>query len=204
MEWLESLILGVVQGITEFLPVSSDGHLVITQQAFAWLTGQSQSGEENLFFDIMLHVGNAGGDPPLLSQAIWTGPGASCRDASDVPPGFDRASVFRVGLLAVVATLAAGPVRALLQEAARGDVSEQPGRRARLPDHGGRLAAGELGAQGPGRRQGPGRDDLARRPADRPRPDVRPLARREPERPDDRRGAWRWASRRPGRSASAC
>ncbi|MGZ3396373.1 MAG: undecaprenyl-diphosphate phosphatase, partial [Isosphaeraceae bacterium] len=32
MEWIESLILGVVQGITEFLPVSSDGHLVVTQQ----------------------------------------------------------------------------------------------------------------------------------------------------------------------------
>ena len=33
MEWLESLVLGVVQGLTEFLPVSSDGHLTITQQA---------------------------------------------------------------------------------------------------------------------------------------------------------------------------
>ena len=34
MEWLESLVLGLVQGITEFLPISSDGHLLITQNLF--------------------------------------------------------------------------------------------------------------------------------------------------------------------------
>ena len=45
MDWLESLVLGVVQGLTEFLPISSDGHLTITQHAFARLTGQaSRSG----------------------------------------------------------------------------------------------------------------------------------------------------------------
>ena len=31
MEWLESLVLGLVQGITEFLPISSDGHLLLVQ-----------------------------------------------------------------------------------------------------------------------------------------------------------------------------
>ena len=57
MEWLESLVLGVVQGITEFLPVSSDGHLVLTQNFFAWLTGHARPGKENLFFDVILHLG---------------------------------------------------------------------------------------------------------------------------------------------------
>ena len=33
MDWIESLALGVVQGLTEFLPISSDGHLNITQSA---------------------------------------------------------------------------------------------------------------------------------------------------------------------------
>ena len=104
MEWLESLILGVVQGITEFLPVSSDGHLTITQMAFAWLTGQSRSGQENLFFDIMLHVGTLAAILLYYRNAIWQGARGFLLDATDVPPGFDRQSVLRVGLLAAVAT----------------------------------------------------------------------------------------------------
>lgn len=111
MEWIESLILGVVQGITEFLPVSSDGHLVITQQAFGWLTGQPHSGEENLFFDIMLHVGTLCAILFHYRKAIWTGARGFLTGARDVPEGFDRASVWRVGLLAIVATLPLIPLK---------------------------------------------------------------------------------------------
>ena len=48
MEWLEALVLGVVQGLTEFLPISSDGHLLITQKAFDRLTGRRHRRRENL------------------------------------------------------------------------------------------------------------------------------------------------------------
>lgn len=50
MNWIESIILGIVQGLTEFLPVSSSGHLVLFQQLF----GLS---EPALLFDISVHVG---------------------------------------------------------------------------------------------------------------------------------------------------
>ncbi len=50
MSWLEALILGVVQGLTEFLPVSSSGHLEIGQA----LLGTAS--EENLTFTVLLHV----------------------------------------------------------------------------------------------------------------------------------------------------
>jgi undecaprenyl-diphosphatase len=111
MEWLESLVLGVVQGITEFLPVSSDGHLVITQQAFAWLTGQSRSAEEYLFFDIMLHVGTLAAILVHYRKVIWDGARGFLLGAQDVPPGHDRASVWRLGLLAIVATLPLIPLK---------------------------------------------------------------------------------------------
>ena len=49
MEIWESLVLGIAQGLSEFLPISSSGHLLILEKAGI--------GQENLFFNIMLHVG---------------------------------------------------------------------------------------------------------------------------------------------------
>ena len=111
MEWIESLILGIVQGITEFLPVSSDGHLVVTQQIFGWLTGRPHSGEENLFFDIMLHVGTLAAILLHYRSSIVAGARGFLLGATDVPPGYERASVWRVGLLAIVATLPLIPLK---------------------------------------------------------------------------------------------
>ena len=48
MTWLEALVLGLIQGLTEFLPVSSSGHL----QIFSTLFGIQ--GEENLTFVVRL------------------------------------------------------------------------------------------------------------------------------------------------------
>jgi len=104
MEWTESLILGVIQGITEFLPVSSDGHLSITQHGFAWLTGVPRGGRENLFFGVMLHVGTLVAILVHYRWAIREGARGLLLDEPDVAPGFDRASVIRVGVLAAVAT----------------------------------------------------------------------------------------------------
>ena len=39
MNWLETLLLGIIQGLTEFLPVSSSGHLSILSNLFG-LTGE--------------------------------------------------------------------------------------------------------------------------------------------------------------------
>ena len=50
MGWLEALILGIIQGLTEYLPVSSSGHLSIGSALFGI------EGEENLAFTIVVHV----------------------------------------------------------------------------------------------------------------------------------------------------
>ena len=49
----KAILLGVIQGATEFLPVSSSGHLVVAQQLLGW----SPEGSTILTFDIALHVG---------------------------------------------------------------------------------------------------------------------------------------------------
>lgn len=50
MEWFEALILGIIQGLTEYLPVSSSGHLAIGSALFGI------EGEENLAFTVVVHV----------------------------------------------------------------------------------------------------------------------------------------------------
>ena len=50
MDWLQALALGIVQGLTEYLPVSSSGHLAIGSYLFGI------DGEENLAFTVLVHV----------------------------------------------------------------------------------------------------------------------------------------------------
>lgn len=51
MQNLEPVILGIIQGITEFLPISSTAHLILTPWVFSW-------GTNNLPFDVSMHIGS--------------------------------------------------------------------------------------------------------------------------------------------------
>ena len=54
MDSMQALLLGALQGVTEFLPISSDGHLVVMDR---WLR-ISAEGRDALGFDILLHAGS--------------------------------------------------------------------------------------------------------------------------------------------------
>jgi undecaprenyl-diphosphatase len=64
MSVFKALILGIIQGITEFLPVSSSGHLVLLQKIFR-ISGST------LFFDTMVHVGTLAAVFVVLRWDIW-------------------------------------------------------------------------------------------------------------------------------------
>ena len=59
MNFLDAILLGILQGATEFLPVSSSGHLVLAQHL---LGGFEQPG---VLFDVLLHVGT------MIAVAIY-------------------------------------------------------------------------------------------------------------------------------------
>ncbi len=53
MSILDAIILGIVQGVAEFLPISSSGHLAILHNLF----NMSDLGSSHMFFDVLLHFG---------------------------------------------------------------------------------------------------------------------------------------------------
>ena len=67
-EILQAIFLGIVQGATEFIPVSSSGHLVI----IPWLLGWERDPEVGLFFDTILHWGTLVAIFVVFWREFWT------------------------------------------------------------------------------------------------------------------------------------
>ena len=65
MNWLQALILGLVQGLTEFLPVSSSGHLAIGREILG------VEAAEDLVFEIMVHVATVLATIIVFRKQIW-------------------------------------------------------------------------------------------------------------------------------------
>jgi undecaprenyl-diphosphatase len=99
---LQALILGAIQGLTEFLPVSSSAHLVL----FPWLFGWNDPG---LAFDVALHLGS------LLALLIYYWPQWVAMALSIVRP--DPASR-RLLILLLVASVPGAVIGLLLEKQA--------------------------------------------------------------------------------------
>lgn len=105
MTTFQAILLGVVQGLTEFLPVSSSGHLAFVQNL---LPGFRQVG---VLFDVMLHVGTLAA-LVLFYRKLLAG---EARDLfSGTPP--ERARAVKLVLLVVAATIPTAVVGLLLKK----------------------------------------------------------------------------------------
>ncbi len=67
----QAAVLGVTQGLSEFLPISSSGHLILVPWAAGWRDVYCAK-EANKFFDVALHLGTFVGAAWYLRHDLWT------------------------------------------------------------------------------------------------------------------------------------
>ncbi len=95
MTWFEALILGIIQGLTEFLPISSSGHLELGK----FLMGGSEIPEESLLFTVIVHGATA-----LSTMVVFR------KDISEIITGlfkFDNNDEFKFSVKIVISMLPA-------------------------------------------------------------------------------------------------
>ncbi len=68
MEILHAIVLGIVQGVSEFLPISSSGHLELTRWLFGW---DALDEELETAFDVAVHLGTLLGAIAYLRCDVW-------------------------------------------------------------------------------------------------------------------------------------
>ena len=116
MEPQQAIILGVIQGLTEFLPVSSSGHLVIFQNFFG-LT------EPEVLFDIFLHLGTLTAvcivfitEIRSIILAIWCFP-RLLRASKSISQLLDKNQEIKMAVLIVIGSIPTAGVGLILERA---------------------------------------------------------------------------------------
>ncbi len=71
MNLVQAAVLGVTQGLSEFAPISSSGHLILVPWAFGWNDVLADA-DANKAFDVALHLGTFLGAALYLRREVWT------------------------------------------------------------------------------------------------------------------------------------
>lgn len=114
MTYLEAIILGLVQGLAEFLPISSSGHLALIQQAFG-------ISEDNvLLFAVLLHVGTLVSVFIVYWKDIWELIVELCLTFKDIFTGkglrLEERPVRKLGVMIIIATIPTGIIGLLFND----------------------------------------------------------------------------------------
>ena len=72
MTWWQAALLGLLQGIAEFLPISSSGHLVLGQHVLGIDVPRLPSGEADISFEVFVHFGTVLSIVTVYRERIWT------------------------------------------------------------------------------------------------------------------------------------
>ena len=107
MDILTAVFLGIVQGLTEFLPVSSSGHLVL----FETLFGFDAESPEMLLFDLATHVGTVAAVLFVFRKPLYRflrQPSSLGRDACESAASAGSLSLTRVILMVLIANFCTG------------------------------------------------------------------------------------------------
>lgn len=108
----EAIVLGIVQGLSEFLPISSSGHLLLTRWLFGWETPGDEGVEKA--FDVALHAGTLVAVIAYLRHDVWRylSRGVGLLWRRERPVDTDG----RIAWLLVLATVPAALVGALFED----------------------------------------------------------------------------------------
>lgn len=113
MTWWEALLLGLVQGLTEFIPVSSSGHLVLGQHLLGLDAEQA-----DVTFEVFVHFGTVLSiltvywqDVADLLTEAWAGLNAP----ADIPTRYAENDTFRLGVFILITLIPTGVVYLLFK-----------------------------------------------------------------------------------------
>lgn len=116
MSILEAVVLGIIQGLGEFLPISSSGHLELARWFFGW-DGLDENLEQS--FDVAVHLGTLVAVIIYFRHDLWTYLLAGLRSLT--PAGRPLSTDARIAWLLVVSTIPAAITGVLLEEVLAAD-----------------------------------------------------------------------------------